>query len=918
MYKKLKLRNSISLLLSFGFVGSSLLFLTSCTTQTNSDGSDVVKPNPEKPIPPQTTDPNPEIIPPIEDSKPTTPITKFEKIVGNGMVRTRYSTSSYIKSRYKRTPALAYTNDELKALWNEDKFEINDFPYPNNPNGLSFNKNRYKEIIDKYGSWFAETNDTIEPMMNPLKLLEMINKNEIKKHPIADYQYEINNRVTDDTLAVEKVFNIDMNEKGYISTGLFLPPGEMIEISIDNISDEEMASNNYLLYISLGRNEVSNVGYNHLNNSVYPKLWPYRMPTLQAKTLIRSKTFKFGSPFGGIVHLNNETDISNISKKNLKITIKNAVEAINYKHGETTKEEWNDQIKRYKNENSNNKITAPIFDISSDNIKFYGPVSKLKLEEYDLSNSTSQESYPQKVMDWWDYHAINSYDVIRESKKTKIPVMITFSNFVPVGLAVALRDLNSSVLPLSPISSLLDYNKLIYSDDSWITLHEFNHHNQSTKWAFKGGGESSNNVLSLLSLLENSNFYSDRSDLKQENNVSNGHLFKLVSRNQIKQTIKLGEMWNDITKSRDGSDTDFSIIFSQLGPNVFRKYVKSFFDERYATDYLGNKFEIPSKFLENESTQNAKVIYLISIISGYDWSEYSAFTKLLTENEKNIVKNELRNKYSNIKKMMPVGSFYASKIKYGNSKEWNKSSTPFYLNDIEQKNGYLFKKDLLVSAPIKENQETFAEISNFKITENPKFGLLTKENDDYKYKVNYNNDLSINNTDSFSYSFDVKDKSNNLNKVEFKVEIKLTKYDGFELSKNEMRIEDNVVGPYSTKLGINGEWEKGPNVGKFNKETLKSKNKNSELGFNFIGDSFDVYGFANNAYGEYNVYVDGKIITNTKNAIDINSKDMQKLSSHKLEQNKMHNVIVKPRSDKPIEISHFEFNGKLIDIKTKK
>lgn len=195
--------------------------------------------------------------------------------------------------------------------------------------------------------------------------------------------------------------------------------------------------------------------------------------------------------------------------------------------------------------------------------------------------------------------------------------------------------------------------------------------------------------------------------------------------------------------------------------------------------------------------------------------------------------------------MIPESSFYASQMKYDNDqKDWVKSSTPLYLKEIYS-SGYLFKENLLVNIPTKSINEKFGEIVDFKITKKSKFGLLTKENNGYKYAPNYIYKTN-NNLDSFSYSFDIKDGVYTINKVEFKVDIQLSKYIGFKLNSNENRMDENFVGPYSIKLRINGQWGKITNIGKFNKETLKPKNKDSQLGFNFIGDSFYVYGFNGN------------------------------------------------------------------------
>lgn len=90
-----------------------------------------------------------------------------------------------------------------------------------------------------------------------------------------------------------------------------------------------------------------------------------------------------------------------------------------------------------------------------------------------------------------------------------------------------------------------------------------------------------------------------RFNFSKENNISDGHIFKLLFSNQIKQTLNLGEIWKDTTKIRNGTYIGFTLFLSQFKKDLFRKYIKSFFDEKYETDYLRNKFKIPSNLMED-------------------------------------------------------------------------------------------------------------------------------------------------------------------------------------------------------------------------------------------------------------------------------------------------------------------------------
>lgn len=280
--------------------------------------------------------------------------------------------------------------------------------------------------VDFYPSYYFAQKDTsiqtkIVESYNTSKWLDVewikneISNNSLKQHPAAKYQYET--FVDKNVMAVKKMFNVNIDYSGYITTGLFIPPGEVFTISFPNLTDEQV-KNLKLSVVVAGTEEQSG---SEGSTSAMPK-WQKRMPWMKKNVEIDKNNFQFGTPFGGLINIASSLNNNFEGEKNILFTIDGAVEAVHYIHGYTTEKEWNRLL---------NEAKAPVFDFKTDFMEFLGGISVLN-NQYE-----NKLPYPFKTMELFRKMSSSSYYAIADNNNGTQAVRMTYSNYVPAGAAVS-------------------------------------------------------------------------------------------------------------------------------------------------------------------------------------------------------------------------------------------------------------------------------------------------------------------------------------------------------------------------------------------------------------------------------------------------------------------------------------------------
>lgn len=664
-------------------------------------------------------------------------------------IDTLYSHDSYIAKTHSRKVAGTYSgtvqgyddngNDKNVTFLSPDQYPSQDYDYS-------------KLYTTGYNDAYKKMYEDNRAIMSSKFIQEQISKGTLKKHPAADYQYGYANRLPDSAPAVDKFLNIDLTQPGFITTGLYLAPGEILTIKFSGLTDAEIK--NLGITLSLGESDNSSPGYG--NTGQYTRS-SKRMPTMNSKISITSNNFKWGTPFGGIVNIVTGKQPGVNDKKNVAIEIDGAVEAISYVHGSTTKAEWKRLLKEAK---------APVFDISADHMKFIGPVSALAKGYKSITNLP----YPYKSMDLFDKMALDALYSVNWNSIWKEPYRITFSNFVPAGEAVSFVGASFIVAPWYWANGLLNYDDLV-ANGSWGIMHENNHQNQRSQgWGYTSNGiggsgiEVTNNVLTVASYIKFTNVFSNR-DGKQG---ASDHISKVNGYNAQSVVNTKSPDTNTNQRERAGIDQDYSVIMEEFGPEAFQNAIRSYYNSS-VKNYENQSIKIPT----GVNTKNAAFAFRVSEVTGYNWANYAASTGLILKATQDKINEYYQSK--NVKEYLPVFSFYSSETNYDN-RGFVYTQTPFTIPSKYFNNGYTFNLKNLT------NTGNNYQLIDPEIVSYPSKGTLTtSDNKSWIYKPN----LSYNNgDDEFIYKVIVSKKTSTLADdnssatyqpidVQFKVKIKL-------------------------------------------------------------------------------------------------------------------------------------------------
>lgn len=276
-----------------------------------------------------------------------------------------------------------------------------------------------------------------------------------------------------DEKAVIKEITYQKASGNYI-TGLYAPAGEVIKISL---SQEDLIKTGGV------RIQIGQYSQNGELNNIWQARNDFsRMPLLGNELTINTTECYAASFLGGPIYVypNQETDFT--------ITISGALEYLHFIYGVTTQEEF-ERLK---------ETSAPYFDleVSDRCVRHSGPRQYANLDYDNLV----------KISEFWLATA-NISRQIPMGSSAKMGITFIYDPFVAAGSAVAFVGRNWCNLPPSWMEGALNYETFT-QNGNWGPIHEFNHHYQ--RYGFNPGDEITNNAISLLSYINNTNISSNR------------------------------------------------------------------------------------------------------------------------------------------------------------------------------------------------------------------------------------------------------------------------------------------------------------------------------------------------------------------------------------------------------------------------
>lgn len=379
------------------------------------------------------------------------------------------------------------------------------FRYPGYDYNYKENNNRYLKLsngnsIDMSDLVFNEKVPNTDKRYSDASFLtEEINNNRLKKHPAAEKFYIQN--VLDTTLSVTKSFSIGSDMLGVSALGLYAPAGEVITLTFDDKTFDLIQRNNFSDFEII-------INDNYWDNKAAPDSGQIsdRYPFVRSFFKIdpKSKTVRFGSPFGGSItisinkHLkyDNASDIFDNRGANVdfNFVIEGAVEQVHYAHGQTSEDDWNTQLQKVKNK----QITAPIFsaiyDFASINAPFTGinEIAYVKLDDI---------VYPKAVFDkWHDFTYMSSYFSGNDLKNPTRRCSFKFCNDIWGGAAAWGGSWTLWAKVNQAGNAFLKGTENFTINKQWVMLHEINHSFEQNAAIFTNRTHGGTNQVTITNL----------------------------------------------------------------------------------------------------------------------------------------------------------------------------------------------------------------------------------------------------------------------------------------------------------------------------------------------------------------------------------------------------------------------------------
>lgn len=247
------------------------------------------------------------------------------------------------------------------------KYGSQGFRYPAWNYNYESGNNKYLTLndgskIDMMQLVYEERTPDGRKYSDPSFIKEEIENGNLKKHPIANQLFEFG--LQDYQKAVDKFFSLQSTLLGPTSLGLYAPAGEIVTIKFSKQTYDQMVKQNINNFEIIINNAYWD-NYEPGNSGQISKRYPF----MQSRFTIRISdidtsdySYKFATPFGGTItawvssKLKSSTynDIYP-SYNNYEFNIIGACETLTYNHGITTYNEWENQLRRVKNE----EITSP-------------------------------------------------------------------------------------------------------------------------------------------------------------------------------------------------------------------------------------------------------------------------------------------------------------------------------------------------------------------------------------------------------------------------------------------------------------------------------------------------------------------------------------------------------------------------------
>ncbi len=323
--------------------------------------------------------------------------------------------------------------------------------------------------------------------------------------------------------SVTKHFEVSTAVRGNLTLGLFVPAGEVVEITFDDDSWELIQNRrgtiSFVVNQNMWDNRVSN------DSGRISNRYPF-IETSFGSSAIKDKTFRIGSPFGGGLSININQTITKSGEiplysqvQDIGFTVKGALPCLFYEDGKTKEKEWYDQLQKA----SRNEI-APV-------LQAWSPYFSLSINFNGLNKiggrNVADLIYPINTFKKWnDFLFLSNYYAGNDLSGGITRLNMEFCDDIWGGVAAWGGGMNF-YYPTNWGVNLFFYNEpeeVFNASSSWGVFHEINHNFQQNAAFFRKNTHTETNQVTAFNLSIISDITRFRNEINYTGeNVSNNY-----------------------------------------------------------------------------------------------------------------------------------------------------------------------------------------------------------------------------------------------------------------------------------------------------------------------------------------------------------------------------------------------------------
>ncbi len=538
---------------------------------------------------------------------------------------------------------------------------------------------------------------------------DLAEKGLMKKHPAADRQYgeipvednAVRKRIVTDPEYKDPTGGI---KKYYLTTGLYLPAGEVATVKVKGLKAGERLKLFTGLQQSIAwavdfttfdrliieESQKENPDYESLPVNVHGHIKnsnveiAYQMANFYMSE--NNREYKIGCIYGGALYI----DCSTVSGA-VEIEITGCVETPHFILGVTSVDEFENHLRN-----------APglLCTLDVENGQLIGPANAMRQTDDIL-----------KVAYMW--HSNFAINVSLLGRFYSYPNVLRYDTFVPAGAAVALSG-QDSAMPSSNMYNCLNFQNLKKKGE-WMTLHELGHQhaNQGAFGKVFGmetgvEGEVRNNAMILLNYALTCNI-----NPNQTSGVEHGEYTHPY--NSLLSVINGKNRFEDYSNA--GGDPFwclglYSVLLHQFGPEKFIEYL-------YSHSEVKNYNEVQT------GTNRSEFAYRLSVVYGYDFRDFlnNYFSANITNEMFSAQQIE---KMGKLKKFVPIACKFSNGV--GDSRSAGAHIVSGITStDFEFNNNIISTEEFKIVSVSKPKYGTLKKVTDTKYTYTPPKKLTSED-----------------------------------------------------------------------------------------------------------------------------------------------------------------------------------------------